>query len=104
MGVLLPCCLTVQAQQNDNIEWPAYGGDAGGGHFSQATEITRDNVASLEVAWTHRSGDFRGGLQSLTEAVSEELQGSRPTSFIGTPIMVEDTVYYCTPFNRVFAL
>ena len=26
------------------------------------------------------------------------------SSFQATPIVVEDTLYYCTPFNRVFAL
>ena len=29
---------------------------------------------------------------------------SRPTSFMVTPILVQDTLYYCTSFNRVFAL
>ena len=28
----------------------------------------------------------------------------RPTAFAATPIVVEDTLYYRTPFNRVFAL
>lgn len=88
----------------ETIEWPAYGGGPGGGHFSEAVAIDKANVARLDMAWTHRSGDFRGGTQSLSEAVSDELQGSRPTSFVGTPIMVKGTLYYCTPFNRVFAL
>ncbi|MFM8353832.1 MAG: hypothetical protein ACKOBM_02865 [Gammaproteobacteria bacterium] len=44
------------------VGWPAYGGADGGGHFSPATEITPANVAQLEVAWTHRSGDYRQGV------------------------------------------
>jgi len=85
-------------------EWPAYGGAEGGGHYSDATQINQDNVRKLKLAWTHRSGDFVGGTQVMAETVSEELQASRPSSFITTPIMVRDTLYYCTPFNRVVAL
>ena len=92
------------ATSAESIDWPTYGGAAGGGHYSTAKLITKTNVAGLTNVWTHRSGDFRGGVQSLTEAVSEEMQSNRPTSFIGTPIMVKGTLYYCTPFNRVFAL
>ena len=90
--------------QGENIDWPAYGGSAGGGHYSSAEQITADNVERLEQAWVHRSGDYKAGVQSLSEAVSEELQSSRPTSFIGTPIMTQGKLFYCTPFNRVFAL
>ena len=88
----------------ETVDWPAYGGSPGGGHYSPADQINRDNVARLQQAWVHRSGDFKGGVQSLTEAVSEELQASRPTSFIGTPIVTEGKMFYCTPYNRVFAL
>lgn len=101
-GLLLISCANVQAGQN--INWPAYGGAAGGGHYSESAQITRENVTGLEVAWTHRSGDFRPGLQSLTEEVSRDSMKRRPTAFAATPIVVEDTLYYCTPFNRVFAL
>ena len=89
---------------HSNIEWPAYGGAPGGGHYSPAAQINRANVGDLQQAWIHRSGDYQGGVQSLTETVSESLKSSRPTSFIGTPIMAEGILYYCTPYNRVFAL
>lgn len=95
---------TTMLAAQESIDWPAYGGAAGGGHYSNAAEINKTNVKSLEAAWVHRSGDFRSGTQSLGESVSEELQGARPTSYVGTPIMVQDTLYYCTPFNRVIAL
>jgi glucose dehydrogenase len=32
--------------------WPAYGGDAGGERSSTLDQIRRENVASLEIAWT----------------------------------------------------
>ena len=40
-----------------NIDWPMVHGDAGGTRYSDLREITRENVASLEVAWTYRTGD-----------------------------------------------
>ncbi len=85
----------------EDIEWPAYGGAPGGGRYTAASEITRDNVDQLKLAWSHRSGDYTGGANSLSERVN---LGTRPTAFVTTPIMVGGTLYYCTPFNRVFAL
>ncbi len=85
-------------------EWPAYGGAPGGGHYTSATQITAENVAQLGLAWSHRSGDFVSGSQGLDEEFTAESMSNRPTNFVVTPIMVNDTVYYCTPFNRVFAL
>jgi quinoprotein glucose dehydrogenase len=32
-------------------EWPSYGGDAGGMRYSPLTQINRDNVSRLKVAW-----------------------------------------------------
>ena len=72
-------------------DWPFWGGDRGASHFSPLSQIDAENVDQLEVAWEHRSGDFYTGETSLT-------------SFAVTPIVVRDTLYYCTPFQRVFAL
>ena len=35
--------------------WPAYGGDAGGLRYSPLTQITRENVNQLEVAWRFKT-------------------------------------------------
>ena len=86
----------------DSVGWPAYGGGPGGGHYTMAGELTPGNVAGLEMAWRHRSGDFREGTASLVEGPTDEAVA--PSAFVGTPIVVNDTLYYCTPFNRVFAL
>ncbi len=90
------------AGARENVAWPAYGGGPGGGHYSQADQITPDNVAGLEVAWQHRSGDYREGTIRGVEGFSGDAVAA--SAFIGTPIVVNDTLYYCTPFNRVFAL
>lgn len=75
-------------------DWPAYGATSGGTHFSRASQITPDNVGDLEVAWHHRSGDFR-------QAVPDKLFQS---SMQVTPILVGERLFYCTPSNRVIAL
>lgn len=81
-----------QAQQ-----WQYYGGDPGGKHYSGAEQINRQNVAQLETAWIHRSGD----LATYGEALQQ-------TSAQSTPILLPDaagaSLVYCTPFNRVIAL
>jgi quinoprotein glucose dehydrogenase len=78
-------------------DWPAYGATEGGTHFSQANQITPENVAQLEVAWQHRSGDIR-------EAEYSEQRLTTQSSLQVTPIVVGDRMYYCSPFNKVFAL
>jgi quinoprotein glucose dehydrogenase len=75
-------------------DWPAYGATTGGTHFSRANQINPANVDQLEVAWHHRSGDFR-------EAVPGKLFQS---SMQVTPILIGERLYYCTPSNRVIAL
>ena len=83
-------------------DWPAYGGGPGGGHYTTATQIDPGNVASLQVAWVHRSGDFHEGIRPGVEGFDTEARAA--SGFIGTPIVVNDTLYYCTPYNRAVAL
>jgi quinoprotein glucose dehydrogenase len=73
-------------------EWSAYGRDAGGERFSPLDGIQRENVASLQVAWTFRTGDAY---------VPRE---GRPTAFEATPLYVDGSLYLSTPLGRVFAL
>jgi quinoprotein glucose dehydrogenase len=74
-------------------DWPAYGGDAGGTRWSPLAEIKPENVGELEVAWIHRSGDVLDGTRSLGKS-----------SLQVTPIVVDGTLFACTPRGRVFAL
>lgn len=90
-------CPTVLASDSASApaeaEWRYWGGNAGATHHSALQQITPDNVHQLEVAWIHRSGDHADGSGS-----------SRSTSFQATPLVVNEKLYYCTPFQRVFAL
>jgi quinoprotein glucose dehydrogenase len=100
-------CLAALGASAGNLEqtvpWPAYGGGPGGGHFSSATQITAQNVTDLAIAWEHRSGDVRSSRADMLNAEARVDQLPK-SSFMATPIVVDDTLYYCTPFNRVFAL
>ncbi|MAI79427.1 MAG: quinoprotein glucose dehydrogenase [Deltaproteobacteria bacterium] len=74
-------------------DWRHYGGGIDGTRFSTSSQITKSNVDQLEVAWTYHTGDLI--------VTSAEEYG---TSFQNTPIVVGDTLFGCSPFNRVFAL
>ena len=75
-------------------DWPVYGANDAGDRHSPLDQIRPENVAELEVAWTHRSGDYEDG----------SAEGLLPTAFQNTPIAVGESLYICTPFNRVIAL
>jgi quinoprotein glucose dehydrogenase len=74
-------------------DWPVYGHDPGGMRFSPLTQITRENVAQLKVAWTFHTGD-----------ISDGSGGRKRSGFETTPILVDGTLYLTTGFNRVIAL
>jgi quinoprotein glucose dehydrogenase len=71
-------------------DWPAYGQDSGGSRYSPLSQITRENVKHLRIAWTYRTGDVPTKAQLA--------------AFEATPILVDGTLYLSTPFNRVIAL
>jgi hypothetical protein len=76
------------------LAWEHWGGDAGGLRFSPLAQITPDNVGNLVRAWEFRTGD----LDSRTPAVMKR------TKFQATPLLVEDSLIFCSPFNEVIAL
>jgi quinoprotein glucose dehydrogenase len=86
-------CAAAAPTDGPIAEWPYYGGDAGGSRYSPLTQITKDNVAALRVAWEYHTGD-----------VSDGSDGRRKSAFEATPIVANGTLYVTTPFNRVVAL
>lgn len=73
-------------------DWPS-AGTSDGAHYSRLADISLDNVHELRLAWVYRTGDVAGALSDTSS-----------TSFQATPIMVDETLYFATPFNRVIAL
>ncbi len=78
------------------LEWPVYGGDPGAQRYSLIPGLTPSSVVSLQQAWTWRTGERR--LKSRTG------EGVRPDKFEATPVMLGDTLYLSTPYNRAVAL
>jgi quinoprotein glucose dehydrogenase len=74
--------------------WEHWGGDRGGTRFSPLAQITPANVGNLVRAWEFHTGD----LDSRPRAAMAR------TKFEATPLLVEDSVIFCSPFNEVIAL
>jgi len=79
---LLPLSLFPQ-----NRSWSSYGGGLDNTHYSALTQINRQNVSQLQVAWTYDSGDAFPG---------SEMECN--------PIVVDGVLYATTPKLRVIAL
>jgi quinoprotein glucose dehydrogenase len=67
------------------VEWRAYGGDLANTRYSPLASITRDNVASLRVAWRWRSDNFSTPPEYRNES---------------TPLMVGGTLYFTSGASR----
>ena len=70
-------------------DWPAVGGDRGCIRYSTLDQITVGNVASLQQAWTWRSGEINEKRKSTIEC---------------TPIVVDGVMYVSTGHRKVAAL
>lgn len=81
------------ARVSDDLSWRHTGGDAGQTRYSSIGQLTPQNVAHLDVAWTYHTGDMErhSGLMKETRAQA-------------TPIIAAGNLVSCTPFNRIFAL
>jgi quinoprotein glucose dehydrogenase len=68
--------------------------------YSPLADIDRDNVAELALAWSWDTGEEPlGGPRLPVPGASV-----RPGAFEVTPLVVGDTMYLTTPYNRVVAL
>src|SRR2546428_3251985 len=75
------------------VGWIANGRDVQGTRYLPASEITRENVSRLEVAWTYHTGE-----------TDPRFATKKPTAFEATPLVVDGTMYLGTPLGRVIAL
>jgi quinoprotein glucose dehydrogenase len=78
----------------DDAGWAYYGGSSGGTRYSLARQIDRGNVRDLTVAWRYSTGELkRRGPQLIANSSTET-----------TPILIDGSLIFCTPFNRLIAL
>ena len=78
-------------QANDAAEWDHYGGGQHGMQYSSLSQISRDNVGSLEEIWRYRTGELGEGHRE-------------PFAFQANPILVEGRLYFPTGSAIVIAL
>ena len=95
-SISVACCLAFASAApatSPAQEWPFYGADQAGTKYSPLTDISRDNVGRLKLAWEWKTN----------EAPMAEY-GTRPGTFQNTPLMIGNVLYVSTPYNRVVAL
>src|ERR1700751_2621749 len=83
-GGLLSLSRADRPAKAESHDWPVYGGQAAGDHYSSLSQINRKNVRRLQVAWTYDAGE-EGGLES-------------------SPIVVGRVLYAYTATQKVVAL
>ena len=72
-----------------DTDWPVYLG-SGSSQYSRLGQITRENVAQLNVAWTYHAGD------ADVDTNRSQMQTS--------PIVVDGVLYGVSPVTKIFAL
>ena len=93
LSLMIATKIIASASDSAVDDWPYYGHDPGGMRYSPLTQINRENVSTLKVAWTFHTGD-----------ISDGTQDRKRSGFETTPLLVDATLYLTTPFNRVIAL
>ena len=61
--------------------------------YSTASQINRENVAQLKLAWTYRTG-----------AMDVDTELNHKAAFEATPILVDGKLFLSTPYDHVIAL
>lgn len=84
--LLLSGCAGTDQRHRD---WKVYLGDQGSSQYSELSQISRDNVGQLEIAWTHQTGDKREDNRSQIQC---------------NPIVVDGVLYGTSPQLKVLAL
>ena len=90
VSTLISACSLEEFEQSAsrNTNWDTYLGDPGRSHYSQLTQITRENVDQLELAWKYDSGELREGNSSMYTS----------------PLIIDGILYGLSPRLHAFAL
>lgn len=90
-GTLAPAQAKIAPQASD-ADWPAYGRTQEGTRYSPLSQINDKNVGQLKEAWSFQTGDLKTA--NDPGEITNEV----------TPIKIRDTLYLCTPHQKLFAL
>jgi quinoprotein glucose dehydrogenase len=96
-GDRAPAPRQVQPAPSKGVNWSSPGGNAASEKYSPLADINRDNVSKLQLAWSWDANE------KPIEA-SEGQKPARPGQFQATPIAINDTLIFSTPYNRVIAM
>lgn len=80
-----------------SVDWPTYGGDPGGQKYSPLADVNRANVTTLKLAWSWDASE-----QPIAAAPGQ--LPARPGNFQATPLAINDTLIFPTPYNRVISV
>jgi quinoprotein glucose dehydrogenase len=81
---------------DDGADWPHYARDLAASKYSPLDQIDAENVASLEVAWTWESADYR---------LAGEDEGARVNpNYQATPIKIGERLYTSTNMGQAVSL
>lgn len=80
------------AGSHDASNWTSYGGSNLSNKFTPSAQITPDNAKQLVEAWHFHTGDVKPDKAAYAYA------------FQNTPLMVNNTLYVCTPSQIVIAV
>ncbi|GGB87392.1 outer membrane protein assembly factor BamB family protein [Dyadobacter sediminis] len=72
-------------------DWPVYGGNQAGNRYSSLTQINKENVKNLKLAWTYDTGE-----NSNADERGMDMQCQ--------PIIIDGILYGTTPKLKVFAI
>jgi quinoprotein glucose dehydrogenase len=82
-AAVVSCAGLSGGEASADVEWPVYGGNAGGDRYSPLDQINASNVHQLEEVWRFETGE--GGMQT-------------------SPLMIGGVLYAVTPKQAVIAL
>jgi quinoprotein glucose dehydrogenase len=88
-AVALGLSVVAAHQDSPSVDWANVRGDQGGMRHSPLTQINRENVKKLQVAWVYHTGDA---------------DPARKTTIECTPIVVDGVMYITTVTGKIVAL
>src|SRR5580704_868497 len=92
-GVVSPIPNSPYTQAAANMtpaDWSAYGRTTAGTRYAPFTQINRDNVKNLKLAWTYHTGEKTSLEKSAVDS--------------NTPLQIGATLVTCTPDDRIAAV
>ena len=86
----ISACGFILLNENSGRDWPEYNGDGDRNHYSKLTQINKDNVQQLKLAWTYASG-------------GADTTGNR-SQMQCNPIVIDGILYGVSAGTQAFAL